>query len=204
LSQPAALLAEGSQSSASSGGGGGSAPPMSVSTSGTQEEKNMSTANSSQQTTADSGVASSQTTALILTVGLVVITIGGLSIGLTVTMAGNHTQMTAFERYLQQHRHAVQEGLALGAGASMQDLADAFDIPVPLHPRFGVVMRRHASPLLAMLATDQPITAPQAARFVDHTLRTIISDPTLGPVMLARASIAITATLDLPDAYYLE
>jgi DNA mismatch repair ATPase MutL len=124
----------------------------------TQQSSGNSSKNSTQGT---SGNPYGNTGALLSTTALGVTVAGvGLLIWMRTRRADAVPPQTgkAAQSYLRANRHQLRQDLALGAGPSLDDLAQAAEIRVEHRARFERVLREHRQELDALLdaASEEP------------------------------------------------
>lgn len=105
------------------------------------------------------------------------VTLGGII--LTVYALTPKGRAAFLQDYLEQHRAQVNEGLALGAGDAVEDLAQLFGVPKTHLAPFGQLLRARRARLSMLMGHHAPISAQAAldfAQLIDQGLR---SDPRL-------------------------
>ena len=85
------------------------------------------------------------------------------------------------EKYLREHDVDLQQDLAVGAGATVADLASYLGIRSEALPSFGKLLRNNREELLAM-ADPKPLTPERAADFIDRLSQLCAAVPELAPV----------------------
>lgn len=108
-----------------------------------------------------------------------VVTSAGLML-VMVSLTPERKQNAQLAAYLNANLTSVRQGLTLGAGSSMNDLAQAFRVPASHRRAFGSVMRRARPKLLPLLAGAR-VTLDGADSFVKIVHGLMLQDSTLGP-----------------------
>lgn len=113
------------------------------------------------QTAAD---PADSTAALLSTSSTSTTTIVGGVILTIVLSSGN----SSLQQYLRRNRVALRDEITHGAGSTVADLADAFQVEERDVPAFGAMLRTHREALLSLI--DDEIDADRARRFVELVL----------------------------------
>ncbi|MEC9441546.1 MAG: hypothetical protein VYE40_10615 [Myxococcota bacterium] len=156
---PGVAIADPATSSEQSSGGGGgdgggdSAPftELSVSTADafvTTGELAMSTPVTIESTTNAFAVTTTEALtqtayglAIAMALGLLTVLLVGGAVILTITATVPQQAMARLDAYVRTNSHAIRQGLAVGAGGAIDDLATWFGVPEELRPTFGEALR---------------------------------------------------------------
>jgi hypothetical protein len=79
------------------------------------------------------------------------------------------------EAYMRLNNAALRQGLALGGGEAIDDLAHIFRVPSEHRARFAKELRAHRSELLPLLELEK-LDTDRAARFMETVGDTILAD----------------------------
>ena len=96
------------------------------------------------------------------TLGGIVTTAGGIVLTVYVATSNNR----AMKSYIRHNAVALQQDLTLGAGPTVDDLAQAFGVPEAEVADFGQALRSKRSTLVPLIG-DGDVDDARTARFVD-------------------------------------
>lgn len=114
------------------------------------------------------------------------VTLGGII--LTVYALTPKGGAAFLQDYLEQHRAQVNEGLALGAGDAVEDLAQLFGVPSTHVVPFGQLLRARRAQLKALISEGDnahAISAHAALEFARQIHQGMLGDARLAPLAQA-------------------
>ena len=130
------------------------------------------------------GAVSAASSTLVLTIALPITTVGAVIyfVVSAVTPRPAVQQQTgkAAEMYLRQNALALQQNLATGSGAMIQDLASAMEIKREHLGQFGKLMQAHRGELAPLLDTGK-LNPDRAVQFLKLMAGAVEHDAVLAP-----------------------
>jgi hypothetical protein len=138
----------------------------------------MATANdAAAQTTSDEEAAGA---ALVLTttIGGITTTIGGIVLTVVLVSKDDDDNKEAMKVYIENNGLAMQQDITMGAGGTVDDLAEAFGVPESEHTAFGRALRARQADLVD-LTDAREINEERAGEFIEQVNAAILSNDEL-------------------------
>lgn len=79
--------------------------------------------------------------AIAMALGFLTVLLVGGAVVLTITATVPKQALARLDAYVRTNRHAIRQGLSIGAGGAIDDLATWFGVPQDLRPAFGEALR---------------------------------------------------------------